>query len=326
MSLVSLMTGSRIFSLTGQRCEGYRSGHAKACVVGGVVEQGIICARGGTRFEPRMHERAATLRPKEKSRRLADLWIDLVLDIVENLARLLSAVRIGSVYILTPLQHVARRVKEAQIIRFEPAHRPGHTLRVQRKPRISIQKFVAFAVGVRRHRARTGGILTFGFRRKAVACHAQDVFLREHRGVVTVLAFFVTPLFSRNALLLAEVIAILRRSMPIDPNRGQIRQAGVGGVLLAFFVGQVAISLRLWHRVWFLAAEIELFRRIGERKAPSLELCLPPAPEPEAPEAGEPEAGEPEQSEPAKSGFSLAGGAEADEPADAAGKDTTVNL
>ena len=137
--------------------------------------------------------------------------------------------RIGSVYILTPLQHVARRVKEAQIIRFEPAHRPGHTLRVQRKPRISIQKFVAFAVRVRRHRARTGGILKFGFRRKAVACQAQHIFLREHRGAVTVLAFFVTPLFLRNALLLAEEIAIRCRSMPIDPNRGQIRQAAESG-------------------------------------------------------------------------------------------------
>ena len=145
------------------------------------------------------------------------------------------------------------------------------------------------------------------------------------RQTLRAIRFSFRHLLSTVTLYLMVAVVGLAGFAGLVALRGQIRQAGVGGVLLAFFVGQVAISLRLWHRVWFLAAEIELFRRIGERKAPSLELCLPPAPEPEAPEAGEPESGEPGQGEPAKSGFSLAGGAEADEPADSAGKDIPVN-
>ncbi|MFM8393299.1 MAG: hypothetical protein ACKOB4_05185, partial [Acidobacteriota bacterium] len=39
--------------------------------------------------------------------------------------------------------------------------------------------------------------------------------------------------------------------------RAKIGQSGMGAVLGAFLVGQLAIGVRFWHRIWFHAAQIE---------------------------------------------------------------------
>ncbi|NDD64815.1 MAG: hypothetical protein EBZ36_12715 [Acidobacteria bacterium] len=47
--------------------------------------------------------------------------------------------------------------------------------------------------------------------------------------------------------------------------RAAIPQSSGGRVFAAFLVGQLAIGVRLWHRVWLTAAQIELHRRITQR-------------------------------------------------------------
>lgn len=47
--------------------------------------------------------------------------------------------------------------------------------------------------------------------------------------------------------------------------RGAIPQSSGGRVFAAFLVGQLAIGIRLWHRVWFTAAQVEFHRRITQR-------------------------------------------------------------
>lgn len=108
--------------------------------------------------------------------------------------------------------------------------------------------------------------------------------------------FTLHHIFSTATLYLLVALVGLAGFAGLILVRGQIRQGSPWSVLLAFFVGQLAVSLRLWHRVWFFASEVELFRRIGERNAPPTELRLPPAPEPEAPEGGEPGIEEPSES------------------------------
>ncbi|MFZ4984575.1 MAG: hypothetical protein ACOYLF_03850 [Blastocatellia bacterium] len=47
--------------------------------------------------------------------------------------------------------------------------------------------------------------------------------------------------------------------------RASIPQLSGGRVFAAFVIGQLAIGVRLWHRVWFTASQVELHRRITER-------------------------------------------------------------
>lgn len=50
--------------------------------------------------------------------------------------------------------------------------------------------------------------------------------------------------------------------------RSSVKQVSGGTVLLAFFIGQLAIGMRLWNRIWFYASQSELLQKLTAEPAP----------------------------------------------------------
>jgi hypothetical protein len=62
----------------------------------------------------------------------------------------------------------------------------------------------------------------------------------------------------------------------------------MGGVLGAFLVGQLAMGVRFWHRIWFHASQIEYYHRttapemiVAESLPPDAEVAPTPGSSPD---------------------------------------------
>lgn len=100
--------------------------------------------------------------------------------------------------------------------------------------------------------------MVFDYARIRTVSHNATGMIRE-----TVRAFWFTLRHLFPATILFTLIGVVGLAILAGLVwwRGLIGQSGMGGVLGAFLVGQLAMGVRFWHRIWFHASQIEYYHR-----------------------------------------------------------------
>src|SRR5262249_17403497 len=126
---------------------------------------------------------------------------------------------VGGVALLAPLPDVAQHVEQPQVVRLEPAHRPGPVGRIQLVPGVVLERILGGAVIAAGDRAGPAGVLPLRFRRQAVARPPQVIRgqLQPFAGLdgrLDVLDRRVAHLVFGDAFGLAEPAAVHGRVIP----------------------------------------------------------------------------------------------------------------
>lgn len=112
--------------------------------------------------------------------------------------------------------------------------------------------------------------MVFDYARIRTVSHNATGMIRETWRAFT---FTIHRIFSTSTLYFLVGVIGLALFAALVWSRGQIGQTGMGRVLAAFVVGQIALGVRFWHRIWFHAAQIEFYHRTAEPEV-SAELPL----------------------------------------------------